>query len=223
MTCYTGVAQKLNALTFKKSLDTISNKQIIDVRTPEEFGTGYIAGAKNINFYDADFKTRINELDKTLPVFVYCKAGVRSAEAAKLMRQEGFTNVYELEGGMMSWEKNQLPVSDEIHTQIKTTFSISDFDSLINNNPKLLIDFYAPWCIPCKQMEPSLEKLSKKYKDKVTFFRINLDEAKPLAQQLNIEVIPVVAVYNNGKETKRLTGLQSSSKLEALTKLVLKK
>jgi thioredoxin-like negative regulator of GroEL len=71
-------------------------------------------------------------------------------------------------------------------------------------------------------MEPSLKKLSKEYKSKVTFSRIDLDKAKPLARKLNIESIPVIAVYKNGKELKRVTGLQSTSQLRELIKYLLK-
>lgn len=219
-----GNIELLPAKTFAKSLDTAAEKQIIDVRTPEEFQSGHIAHAKNINIYDKDFKERIKKLSREQPVYVYCKGGVRSAEAAKTLHGLGFTTIYDLQGGIMSWENNQLPVTtakDIIASD--NTFTSSDFDRLLAENKVLLVDFYAPWCIPCRQMEPSLKKLEKEYKGKVVFSRIDLDKAKPLARKLGIESIPVIAVYKNGKELKRVTGYQSASQLRALVQYLLKK
>ncbi|HTN07280.1 thioredoxin domain-containing protein [Agriterribacter sp.] len=218
----TGV-KLLPAKIFAQSLDSAVHKQVIDVRTPEEFQSGHIAGAKNINIYDADFKVRLAMINKAQPVFVYCKVGGRSAKAAGTLHDLGFTNVYDLQGGMMEWENNKLPVAFEKDAENQTdTFTFSDFDQLLAGNKVLLVDFYAPWCIPCKQMEPSLRKLEKKHKGKVAFSRINLDKAKPLAQKLNIESIPVIAVYKNGVELKRVTGFQSASQLRELIAYLLK-
>ncbi|HRP57748.1 thioredoxin domain-containing protein [Agriterribacter sp.] len=214
----------LPAKAFAQTLDSTLQKQIIDVRTPEEFQSGHIATAKNINIYDTDFKDQLKKLNKEEPVFVYCKVGGRSAKAAKTLQDMGFVNVYDLQGGMMAWENNKLPVTT-VEESVKSeanSFTMSDFDKLLTDNKILLVDFYAPWCIPCRQMEPSLKKLSKKYKNKVTFSRINLDKAKPLARKLNIESIPAIAVYKNGKELKRVTGFQSTSQLRELIKYLLK-
>lgn len=218
------IIKLLPAKAFAQSLDIATQKQIIDVRTPEEFQSGHIATAKNINIYDTDFKAQLEKLDKQKPVFVYCKVGGRSAKAAKILQELGFTTVYDLEDGMMAWEKSKLPVvtlGEEVKSGVNT-FTLSDFDKLLADNKILLVDFYAPWCIPCRQMEPSLKKLSKEYKDKVTFSRINLDKAKQLARELNIESIPVLAVYKNGKELKRVNGFQSTSQLRELIKYLLR-
>lgn len=214
-------SQVLNPADFKKIADSVTDKQIIDVRTPEEFESGHIANAVNINFYDEDFAKKIIKLNKQQHILLYCKAGARSAQAAALLEKKGFTHVYDLEGGIMSWENNSLPVITN-PAPAHTAFTTSDFDTLLTKNKTLVIDFYAPWCGPCKKIEPTLHKLSEKYAGKITFFRINLDEAKDLARQLRIASIPVVAAYKNGKELQRLTGLQSASKMEGLAKLTLK-
>lgn len=219
----TGV-QLLPAKAFAQSLDSVLQKQVVDVRTPEEFQSGHIATAKNINIYDADFKDQLKKLNKEEPIFVYCKGGGRSAKAARTLHELGFATVFDLQGGIMAWESNKLPLA-AVEKDIKSeanSFTPSDFDKLLTGNKILLVDFYAPWCIPCRQMEPSLKKLSKEYKDKVTFSRIDLDKAKPLARKLNIESIPVIAVYKNGKELKRVTGFQSTSQLRELIKYLLK-
>lgn len=214
----------LPAKAYAQALHSADQKQIIDVRTPEEFQSGHIAAAKNINLYDQDFKAQLEKLNKQEPVFVYCKVGGRSAKAAKILNELGFVNIYDLDGGMMSWESNKLPVAT-VEKAVKSgtnSFTVSDFDKLLADNKILLVDFYAPWCIPCREMEPSLKNLEKEYKGKVTFSRIDMDKAKPLAQKLNIESIPVLAVYKNGKELKRVNGFQSTAQLRELIKYLLK-
>lgn len=215
----------LPAKAYAQALHSADQKQIIDVRTPEEFQSGHIAAAKNINLYDQDFKAQLEKLNKQEPVFVYCKVGGRSAKAAKTLHDMGFTSIYDLDGGMMSWESNKLPVA-AVEKEIKSgtnSFTVADFDKLLADHKILLVDFYAPWCIPCREMEPSLKNLEKEYKGKVTFSRIDMDKAKPLAQKLNIESIPVIAVYKNGKELKRVNGFQSTVQLRELIKYLLKR
>lgn len=88
---------------FKTAIE--SDVQLVDVRTPQEFKDGYIKNAININIYDADFETKIQSLDKTKPVYVYCKSGGRSQQAAHKMIDLGFTEVIDLQGGYMAWDK----------------------------------------------------------------------------------------------------------------------
>lgn len=84
--------------------------QLIDVRKPEEFSSGHIENAVNMNFYDADFKSQLNSLDKTKEVYLYCRSGGRSGKTAKMMKEMGFEKIYDLEGGMINWEKNSMKV-----------------------------------------------------------------------------------------------------------------
>lgn len=77
---------------------------IVDVRTPEEFSEGFIPNAQNINVNDASFETEIQKLDKTKPVYVYCRSGARSQKAAQKMVELGFTQVIDLDGGYLAWE-----------------------------------------------------------------------------------------------------------------------
>jgi thioredoxin 1 len=214
-------ATVLPAADFNKKLLETPAKQIIDVRTPKEFATGHLPNAVNINFNDSAFASNIASLDKSKPVFVYCLAGGRSANAAKKMEEAGFTTVYDLKGGVMAWQNNNMPYVIGTQPEAKDIFTRKDFYKLLAANPKLLIDFYAPWCGPCLKMEPFTKKLKEKYAGKVTVVRINIDEAKTLAKQLKIEALPVVAIYKDGHEVKRSDGFQSGEALEGLIKLVL--
>lgn len=77
--------------------------QLIDVRTPKEYNDGHIKNAVNINLHDQDFTERVNKLDKNKVIYVYCKAGRRSAEAVDILKTNGFKNIVELDGGTDSW------------------------------------------------------------------------------------------------------------------------
>ncbi len=95
----------------EKLIASDATLQILDVRTPEEVSLGVIKGAKTINWFDADFASRAAEaLDKSKPVLVYCKVGGRSAQAANVLLKQGFSNIYNLQGGMMKWEGEGHPV-----------------------------------------------------------------------------------------------------------------
>ena len=78
---------------------------IIDVRTEDEYESGKIPGALNIDIYKGQgFIYRVEELDKSKNFYVYCAAGVRSANACGVMQQLGFENVFNLVGGFSNWD-----------------------------------------------------------------------------------------------------------------------
>lgn len=87
-----------------QTLLEMDDVQLLDVRTPEEFDEGFIAGAQNIDFESETFNEDIQKLDKTKPVILYCRTGGRSARCAKRMIEAGFVKVYDLDGGISAWE-----------------------------------------------------------------------------------------------------------------------
>lgn len=101
--------QLLPAKEFSNKV-TSEKGQVIDVRTPKEFQQGHLKNAQNIHLYDQDFGQRIDKLDKKQTVYVYCKAGGRSAEAVEIMQNHGFVNIIELDGGTDSWSEANLPL-----------------------------------------------------------------------------------------------------------------
>lgn len=211
----TNSLQLVSVSEFSTALNDAKGAQIIDVRTPEEFATGHLENAQNINIYDSDFAARIGKLDKEKPVFVYCKAGGRSADAAGQMQKMGFKQVYDLKGGFMAWSAAGKP-SSQATVVIAETFTVEDYEKLLQSGEPILIDYYAPWCGPCKKMEPILNTLTAEYKGKVTIIRINVDEAKTLVKREKIENIPVVTCIKSGKEIKRVNGFQDESALRGM-------
>lgn len=78
---------------------------VIDLRTPEETTAGKItADALEIDFYEDDFATKLAELDRSTPYLIYCRSGNRSGQTLKQMEQLGFTEVYDLNGGIGAWQ-----------------------------------------------------------------------------------------------------------------------
>lgn len=98
-----GISRHLAVADFKERIAG-ENVVVIDVRTPEEYGAGYIAGARNIDFRGEGFVSELEKLDKKKPYALYCRTGNRSGQALALMREMGFTDVADLDGGIVAWE-----------------------------------------------------------------------------------------------------------------------
>lgn len=91
-----------------KELMVLDSVQLIDVRTLEEFREGHLEGAQNL-IYDNEFVQKIEQLDKSKPVAVYCRTGRRSEDCAQILKDAGFKKVYQLKGGLSQWEfKNDI-------------------------------------------------------------------------------------------------------------------
>ncbi len=83
---------------------------VLDVRTEDEFKSGHIPGAKNLDIFSQDFSQQLAALDKNTTYLVHCAAGGRSARACKAMDQLKFTSIYHLNEGFKAWEKAGKPV-----------------------------------------------------------------------------------------------------------------
>lgn len=80
--------------------------QLIDVRTPEEFLENNIEGSQNIDISSKDFEQKVAQLDQNKPIYVYCRKGSRSRKASQKLEDLGFTEIYDLKGGILEWNKN---------------------------------------------------------------------------------------------------------------------
>ena len=96
-------------LSVEKFAKLVSGKGIVvlDVRTAEEFAAGHLKGAVNVDVNDKDFVAKVDKLiqDKDAKVAVYCRSGRRSANACRLLSAAGYKNLYNLEGGILDWQK----------------------------------------------------------------------------------------------------------------------
>jgi rhodanese-related sulfurtransferase len=91
------------------------NFVIIDVRTPEEFESGRIEDAVNMNRHSDTFVDDLNKLDKDKTYLVYCRAGGRSWDAISIMARQGFTDIYRIDGDIVKWKAEGLPVIKELY------------------------------------------------------------------------------------------------------------
>lgn len=98
----------VNVAEFEKQM--AGNGLLLDVRTNQEYAEGHLKGSKQIDFYRPDFKTQLEALDKETPVYIYCRSGGRSGNAAKMMKDMGFKEVYNLEGGIGAWQRAGKPL-----------------------------------------------------------------------------------------------------------------
>ena len=83
---------------------------ILDVRTPEEFVSGHIEGALNIDFNSGNFANEITRLNPSENYAIYCRSGSRSGQAASIMHKAGFHDVSNLNGGVIDWTNAGLPL-----------------------------------------------------------------------------------------------------------------
>jgi rhodanese-related sulfurtransferase len=82
----------------------------LDVRTPSEFAEGFIEGARLVDFQSGNFENEIAALDKNATYAVYCRSGNRSGQAVKVMQDAGFSNVFNMNGGVIEWANAGLPL-----------------------------------------------------------------------------------------------------------------
>lgn len=205
--CSNGQNAKTNvdAMVFNEMVKSTANPQLIDVRTADEFSKGHLINALNIDWNGNEFDMLTSKLKKEEAVFVYCLSGGRSAAAAAQLRQSGFKNVIELNGGIMKWRGANLPETTAASVT-NTSMSLADFQKLTKSDKIVLVDFYADWCAPCKKMKPYLMEIEKEMSANVILVRINADDNQALCKELKIDALPVIQVYQKNQLTWNQTG-----------------
>ncbi len=86
--------------------------------------------------------------------------------------------------------------------------------------PLVLIDFWAPWCAPCKIIAPTLNEIAEEYPDLVTIGKLNVDHAQQVAQKFKVQNIPTLLVFKKGKVVKRIVGVKTKKAILAELKSV---
>ncbi|MFQ5837352.1 MAG: thioredoxin [Thermoplasmata archaeon] len=97
-------------------------------------------------------------------------------------------------------------------------FELSDatFDREVKNHSLLLVDFWAPWCGPCKMVAPVIRQLAKDYSGKVAFGKLNTDENPQTAMRFRIMSIPTLMLFKNGKTADIIVGAAPRAGIEAM-------
>lgn len=89
-----------------------------------------------------------------------------------------------------------------------------NFDETIKNNEVVIVDFWASWCMPCKMVAPVFENLAKKYKGKILFAKVNVDENPEIAERFGIMSIPNFIIFKNGEKIGEIVGAMPEAVLE---------
>ena len=103
------------------------------------------------------------------------------------------------------------------------TLEINDFNEFILKYPLSVVDFWAPWCAPCKAMAPRLRRLSKIYKGKVAFGKLDTHRNHNIAKQYKITGIPHLMFFRNGKKITSITGVKAVGYIKNVLEDFLKK
>ena len=85
---------------------------------------------------------------------------------------------------------------------------------VLSSSLPVIVDFWAEWCMPCKMLTPVIDELAKEYEGKVKFAKVNVDNNTELATNLQILSIPVLIVFNKGKEVTRIVGVNPKQEIE---------
>lgn len=109
-------------------------------------------------------------------------------------------------------------------TEESPVIHISDDDfetNILKGDKPVLVDFWAPWCGPCRAIAPTLEELASQFKGRVKIAKINIDDHPKTAASYNVRSIPTLILFKDGKAVETVVGLTSKDRLENLLKKVL--
>lgn len=211
-----GNLEHLGAPEFK-ALAERTGGLYLDVRTPGEVARGHLPGASVIDLNDARFAQKVDLLPRGKPVFVYCASGNRSRAAGDFLVRAGFSEVYSLTGGIRAWSSAGLPTELPAGAPAAAILGTSpeDFDRALASEKRVLVDFHAPWCAPCRRMAPVVDAVAAAWAGKVKVLRADVDLSLALAEREKVSGVPVLVLYVDGKERWRKSGETPREVIEA--------
>jgi thioredoxin 1 len=113
---------------------------------------------------------------------------------------------------------NNMPATED-HENIKT-LNNKNFKTQVKSGV-VMVDFWAPWCGPCKMVAPTLNSIAETESDKVKVAKVNVDKEQQIAQKFKIRNIPTMIIFKDGKEAKRIIGVKSKKSLMKEVELLL--
>lgn len=189
--------------------------QLFDVRTAQEFNSGHLQNALQADYTDKpQFAERVKYLDKHKPVYIYCLSGGRSAAAAKWMRENGFQEVVEMQGGINAWKK-----SGKALTGVKEEkqMSINEYRNAVQGKGWVLVDVGAEWCPPCRKMEPVLQQFLREH-GTVRLVKVDGGRDQQVMQDIHASTLPTFIFYRDGQEVKRKEGVMEKAEMDSILK-----
>lgn len=202
---------EISPAEFEKKINA-QQSQLLDVRTAGEYQSGHLKNSLQADWLNQEqFADRVQYLDKNKPLLVYCASGVRSAAAAKWFLKNGFTNVQNLKGGLISWKLEGRPMDG---VDDNTQMSVDAYNQLTTSNQVVLVDFGAEWCPPCKKMEPVLQQLQKELPNQFKLVKVDGGNDLDVMKAQKVDALPVFIIYKNGKEVWRKQGVVAFAELK---------
>ena len=208
-------AQTTANLTFEQvvaKLKAAPDAQILDARSNEEFLQNHIKDAISADAQAADFDQTISALLKNKPTFIYAIANNRSSILAKQLRQKGFTQVYEIPGGLSNWIGSGNPIVSVDKKRVPLTKT--QYVGLTNSSPLVIVDFASRFCGACKKLAPVLDSLKTTAGFTPKIVTVEDYDNPQLARELNIHVLPTLVLYQNNKEVWRHSGFISTVQIQ---------
>lgn len=189
------------------------NAQVLDVRTIGEFRSGHLKGAMQADWLNQiQFDERTSYLEKDHPLYVYCMSGNRGTEAAKYLREKGFNDVRNLDGGLVAWKSSgKKLVECKPHGEETPT---ATYEKITASAPQVIVGFNAEWSPPCKKMQPVLSAFSISHSTGVKVVSMDGGTESSLMHQLHVTALPTYILYREGREFARKDGVLSASDLE---------
>ncbi|MDP9492560.1 MAG: thioredoxin [Thermoproteota archaeon] len=115
----------------------------------------------------------------------------------------------------------QIVNEKELLKNIKEPLNLDDsnFAQTINKYPLLLVDFWAPWCGPCRMMSPIIDQVGKEYIGKLVVGKVNVDENPNISGQFGISSIPTLILFKRGQVVNNIIGSVSKSRIDEMVKI----
>lgn len=115
----------------------------------------------------------------------------------------------------------QIVNEKELLKNIKEPLNLDDsnFAQTINKYPLLLVDFWAPWCGPCRMMSPIIDQVGKEYIGKLVVGKVNVDENPNISGQFGISSIPTLILFKRGQVVNNIIGSVSKSRIDEMVKM----
>jgi thioredoxin 1 len=115
----------------------------------------------------------------------------------------------------------QIVNEKELLKNIKEPLNLDDsnFAQTINKYPLLLVDFWAPWCGPCRMMSPIIDQVGKEYIGKLVVGKVNVDENPNISGQFGISSIPTLKLFKRGQVVNNIIGSVSKSRIDEMVKM----
>ncbi len=111
-------------------------------------------------------------------------------------------------GGLFVWFSGPSRVTADIGPAVLHIDSVKDFErQVLDADKPVLVDFYADWCPPCRELAPTIERLAEQYEGRAVVSKVNVDKLPQLTTRYGIQGIPTVLFFRNGQEVRRLNGL----------------